>query len=84
MLVPCSSLHENKKKTELNWKVSSKHWNNWSPSGDKPGRNKCEYMIFLAHVDIRLQFSSLFDPRETADETKICVAEIIFFHTIIY
>ena len=34
---------------------------------------------FLTCVDIRLQLSGLFDPRETADETKTCVAQIDLF-----
>ena len=34
---------------------------------------------FLTHVYIILWFSGLFDPRETADETKTYIPEIIFF-----
>ena len=37
---------------------------------------------FLTNVDIRLRFSSSFDPKETGDEMKTCVAKVIFCDNI--
>ena len=42
------------------------------------GLKEMQVHDFLTCVDLRLQFSSLFDPKETADEMKTCVAKAIY------